>query len=176
MTLQYSNETSGCWSLLVTFYRYVHWHETYSNFFGDSLVGRGSRTRICYLLLTMCVCVCVCAFSIIAAIHEQRGKGGWGKERISISSLNSSVHHQIFNSNKMQGPLSFAPSLSLGSASAPLIAMFTTCWRPESYVGSGNAGTENKGTEFWEHAIECADIRGSDMQGWNWALKYSKRE
>lgn len=90
----------------------------------------------------------MCAFSIIAAIHEQRREGGRGKERIFISSLNSTVHPQIFKSNKMQGRLSFPPSLSLGYASVPLITMFTTCWHPESYVGSGSAGTENKGMEF----------------------------
>lgn len=33
-----------------------------------------------------------------------------------------------------------------------------------------------KGKEFWKHVSEYTDIRGSDMQEWDWAVKLSKRE
>lgn len=45
-------------------------------------------------------------------------------------------------------PFFSSPLSSPGYPSAPLITMFTTCWRSESDVGFGSNGMENKGKEF----------------------------
>lgn len=59
--------------------------------------------------------------SIIAAIQEKVAEAG--KKESSLS-VDSRVHHQIFNSNKILGLLSFPPPFSVDYASACLIAMF----------------------------------------------------
>lgn len=141
----------------------------------DNLVlARDPKSLICYSLITMCVCI------------QHNLCYTWTEKKLERErETEEDFHFQVWipqhttrylNPIRCRIPFFLPTSLSLGYDSAPLITMFTTCWHPESYVGSVSGGTEIKRKEFQKHFSECADIRGSDMQERNWALKCSKRQ